>query len=115
MIKIDLSSEDDLWKLFRATSPPEDGHQEPGERAQEFRYLLGALYDRKTKKTPSFKLTNRDRFYYLRSRSVEAVVRQSALFNVGRAMYARDQDLIVQYLGTGPEPMHGPMRKVTSK
>lgn len=103
MIKIDLSSEDDLWKLFRATSPPEDGHQEPGERAQEFRYLLDALYDRKTKKTPSFKLTDRDRFYYLRSRSAEAVVPQSALLKVGRAMYARNQHLMVQYVGTDPE------------
>lgn len=95
---IELRSEDDLWKLFRKTLP-EDGHEHPGERAHEFRYVLDVLRDRKTKK-PAFKPKCDDRFYYLSSRSAVAHVPQSALLDVGRAMYARDKNLTVHYLGT---------------
>jgi hypothetical protein len=100
-----LSSEDDLWKLFRTTLP-EDGHELLGEGARKFQYIRNAIYyrvKRYEKRRPLFKLKDETRFYYLHSRSAAAVVPQSALLKIGRVMYARDQDLTVQYLGTSPD------------
>lgn len=102
MIMADLSSEDNLWILFRTTSVPENGHELPGERAQEFQYVWDALIDRKSKKRPN--LAHTDRFYYLYGRSTGAVVPQSDLLRVGKALLARDAGLLVQYLGTDPNP-----------
>ena len=101
MIEVDFESEDVLWKLFRTTTLPENGHELPGERAYQFHYVRDVLHGKSKK--PSFKLKNDDRFYYLRSRSTVAVVPQSALLKVGRVMHARDRSLFVQYLGTNPE------------
>ena len=101
--KLDFASEDDLWKLFRTTTLPEDGHKLPGERAHEFCDIWDWLHyriDGKAKRRPLFNLKCDDRFYYLRSRSAVAVVPQSALLKVGRVM--RDR-VTVQYLGTDPK------------
>jgi hypothetical protein len=101
--ELGLASEDDLWKLFRTTTLPEDGHKLPGERAHEFRDIWEWLHypiGQKAKNRPLFNLKCDDRFYYLRSRSAVAVVPQSALLKVGRVM--RDR-VTVQYLGTDPK------------
>ena len=102
-MKVDLTSENDLWKLFWITEPPVDGHKLPGKRAHRFREFCEWLHGpigQKAKSRPPFKLESDDRFYYLRSRSGVAVVPQSALLEVGGAMYERDPVLTIQYLGT---------------
>ena len=101
--ELGLASEDDLWKLFRTTTLPEDGHKLPGERAHEFCDIWDWLHyriDGKAKRKPWFNLKCDDRFYYLRSLSAVALVPQSALLKVGRVM--RDR-VTVQYLGTSPD------------
>ena len=105
-MELDLKSENDLWKLFRITKPPVDGYKLPGQRAHRFREFWEWLHDpigQKAKSRPPFKLKNDDRFYCLRSRSGVAVVPQSALLEVGDAMYKRDRRLTVQYLGMDPK------------
>ena len=110
MIDVNRMSENDLWKLFQTTTPSEDGHELPGQRAQEFQHIWKVLHsfvNRHEKRKPLFKLKDESRFYYLHSRSGLAVVPQSALLKVGRIMYARDRDLTVQYLGTNPRSKVG--------
>ena len=102
-MKVDFESENDLWKVFRTTTLPDNGHELVGEQAKEFGYIRDVLYDRKSNKRPMFKLRDNNRFYYLRSRCAVAILPQSALWKVGRLMYERDKDLTVQYLGTNPE------------
>jgi hypothetical protein len=101
----DISTEDDLWKLF--SKEPTD-HQQRGDGF----ILWDALNQVLSAKsfgdgTQALDLSNEVRFYHIFSganldpalRRV-AVVRQSDLRKVGRAMNGFGGDVMVGYLGT---------------
>lgn len=105
---IGVETEDDVWKLFWNGKPPKDGHEKPGQKVVSFNALRAVLQ--------KARLTDTSRRYYLFHCDIipetwdgapppmtEAVVPQSRLLKVGRAMVSRDRDVLVQYLGTAPE------------
>ena len=101
----EITSDEDVWRIFWADEPGSDDFHRPGQRA----YILSEFLDTLQQLGLDKRLDHPERRYYIcclnHNTEVQAVVAQDRLVTVGKAMLDHPtaryrHDLAVQYAGT---------------
>lgn len=97
MTYFEVTSEDDIWKLFGGREPETCGGK---ELVYEDVWNRTSVLDVSKGYRPKFKMEDTSRFYRLRCDNIEAVVNQACLHATAKKI--GNPELRVTYVGTAP-------------